>query len=73
MKADREKPAADRYIHSIKTTTEGGMLIFTFNVFLLGLVHDALTIQVDSTFKRMAGDLNEWEIVIWYPHVSRGM
>jgi hypothetical protein len=27
----------------------------------------------DTTFKRVAGDLNEWEVVIFYNALERGM
>ena len=47
-------------------------MIFTFQPYLLGLVHEAVTIQVDTTFKRTVGELQECEIVIWYPAVQRG-
>jgi len=67
------KPIKERYIHSIMTTAHGGLLIFTFFSDLLALIHSALTIQVDTTFKRTAGDINEWEIVIWYRELQRGM
>lgn len=70
---DLLKPVEERYVHSIKTTAPGGILIFTFLPRLLALIHKALTIQVDTTFKRTAGDINEWEIVIWYRELQRGM
>ena len=55
------------------STEHGGVLIFTFLSCLLALIHKALTIQVDTTFKRTAGDINEWEIVVWYCELQRGM
>jgi hypothetical protein len=70
---DLLKPIQERYIHSIITTEHGGVLIFTFFSNLLALIHSALTIQVDTTFKRTAGDIKEWEIVIWYRELQRGM
>ena len=73
MAKDLLKPVEERYIHSIMSTEHGGILIFTFLSCLLALIHKALTIQVDTTFKRTAGDINEWEIVIWYHELQRGM
>lgn len=72
MAKDLLKPIEERYIHSIMSTEHGGILIFTFLSQLLALIHKALTIQVDTTFKRTAGDINEWEIVIWYHELHRG-
>ena len=72
MAKDLLKPVEERYVHSIMSTEQGGILIFTFLSRLLALIHKALTIQVDTTFKRTAGDINEWEIVIWYNELQRG-
>jgi hypothetical protein len=72
MAKDLLKPVEERYVHSIMSTEHGGILIFTFLSRLLALIHKALTIQVDTTFKRTAGDINEWEIVIWYHELQRG-
>ena len=73
MVKDLLKPVEERYVHSIMSTEHGGVLIFTFFSYLLALIHKALTIQVDTTFKRTAGDINEWEIVIWYRELQRGV
>jgi hypothetical protein len=72
MAKDLLKPVEERYVHSIMSTEHGGILIFTFLSHLLALIHKALTIQVDTTFKRTAGDINEWEIVIWYHELQQG-
>ena len=72
MAKDLLKPVEERYVHSIMSTEHGGILIFTFFSRLLALIHKALTIQVDTTSKRTAGDINEWEIVIWYHELQRG-
>ena len=72
MAKDLLKPVEEQYIHSIMSTEHGGILIFTFLSRLLALIHKALTIQVDTTFKQTAGDINEWEIVIWYHELQRG-
>ena len=72
MTKDSTKPLDERYVHSIKSTENGGLLIFTFVPSLLSLIHKTPTIQVDTTFKRTAGDMKEWEIVIWYSELMRG-
>jgi hypothetical protein len=65
--------AEERYIHAIATTLTGGKILFTANPFLLGRIHKAISIYVDTTFKRTAGEMNEWEIVMWDEEVQRGM
>ncbi|KAJ7687083.1 hypothetical protein B0H14DRAFT_2654035 [Mycena olivaceomarginata] len=68
---DLKLPAEQRYIQSIVTTPGGKILIITMVPYLATLVHVAGTVQVDTTFGRTAGDLNEWEFVIWYGSVER--
>ena len=69
---DLVKDIDDRYIHSFINTPEGGTIIFTCVPFLLGLVHEVSSFECDVTFKRVQL-LNEWEMVIYYPPVQRGM
>ena|ERR1700729_2547432 len=68
---DRTLPIEDRYIHSVLHDDSGGILIITFEHFLAQLIHKALSFEVDTTFKRTHGDMNEWEIVIWYSGNNR--
>lgn len=68
---DMKKPVEDRYIRSIVTTPDDGILIVTCEKYLLNLVHEAIAIQVDTTFKRVVGGLNEWELVIWFAGAER--
>jgi hypothetical protein len=53
------------------TNPDSAILILTFQPFLVSLVHTALSFQVDTTFKRVRGDLNEWEITIFYTGTNR--
>jgi hypothetical protein len=69
---DLAKDIDDRYIHSFINTPEGGTIIFTCVPFLLGLIHEVSSFECDVTFKRVQL-LNEWEMVIYYPPVQRGM
>ncbi|KAF7336436.1 hypothetical protein MSAN_02297600 [Mycena sanguinolenta] len=62
-----------RYIQNIITTDEGRTIIITMVPYLASFVHAARTIQVDTTFGRVAGELNEWEFVIWYAGVERAL
>ncbi|KAF8966029.1 hypothetical protein BDZ97DRAFT_1917737 [Flammula alnicola] len=74
MNEDLKKlPLEKRYIHGFKSTATGAAIIFTANPFLLGRIHKACTIQVDTTFKRAIGDLKEWEVVMWDPEVQRAV
>ncbi|KAJ6629706.1 hypothetical protein B0H10DRAFT_2208657 [Mycena sp. CBHHK59/15] len=68
---DLALPIGEHYIHSIITTPGGGVIIVTMVPKLANLIHVARTVQVDTTFKRTVGDLNEWEFVIWYGSVER--
>ncbi|KAJ6518252.1 hypothetical protein C8R47DRAFT_1031643 [Mycena vitilis] len=68
---DLDLPPEQRYIQSVTTTPQGRILIITMVPYLAHLVHLARTIQVDTTFGRTLGDLNEWEFVIWYGSVER--
>lgn len=63
----------DRYIHCFRpiATDEGGTIILTFNHYLIQLVHQVLYIEVDTTFKRVHGEFNEWEIVTWLKGENR--
>lgn len=69
--AELALPLDERYIHNVLHTPDGAILILTFQPFLASLVHEALSFQVDTTFKRVHGELNEWEIVIFYPGTNR--
>jgi hypothetical protein len=69
----RSLPIDDQYIHSVIHSDAGSTLILTFNHFLIQLIHEAVSFEVDTTFKRTFGELNEWEIVIWYTGSNRCM
>ncbi|KAG6819655.1 hypothetical protein H0H93_009829 [Arthromyces matolae] len=70
--ADRRKPMAERYVHNIVCVSPNdGMLIFTFQPYLLNFIHEAKTLFIDTTFKRTAGDLKEIEMAMWLDSVQR--
>lgn len=55
----------DQYIWHLRM--EGTVkLIVTANPVLASLIHSAQYLVCDYTFKRMNGDLNEWEVAIWW-------
>ncbi|KDR65997.1 hypothetical protein GALMADRAFT_131200 [Galerina marginata CBS 339.88] len=66
-------PVDKRYIQSVKKNVSGADIIFTANPYLLSRIHKALTIQVDTTFKRVVGALKEWEVAMWDPEVQRAL
>ncbi|KAF9492466.1 hypothetical protein BDN71DRAFT_1433242 [Pleurotus eryngii] len=66
---DVNKPSTEQYIHVIKMTEAGGILVFTFVPFLLSLIHDTKSFRVDTTFKHTVGDLKEIEFTIWFAPV----
>ncbi|KAG6904638.1 hypothetical protein DXG01_008433 [Tephrocybe rancida] len=69
---DLKKPKDKRYIHKIVTTDDGGVLVFTFVPFLLGLIHEdeVTAFECDVTFKRTL-DLNEWEMRLTEFHTGK--
>ncbi|KAG6824629.1 hypothetical protein H0H92_006258 [Tricholoma furcatifolium] len=69
---DLEKPMAERYVHKIVTSDDGGVLVFTFVPSLLALIHkeEVSAFECDVTFKRSNG-LNEWEMVIYLASILR--
>ncbi|KAJ7725532.1 hypothetical protein B0H16DRAFT_1718490 [Mycena metata] len=65
---DLDKPLAERYIHRFQHAPDGGLITFTCFTALLSLLDDpgVKTFEDDTTFKRIEGDVNEWEVVIFY-------
>ncbi|KAG6904698.1 hypothetical protein DXG01_007829, partial [Tephrocybe rancida] len=73
LRKDAKKPIDERYVHNIKVTGHGGTLIFTFHPYLLGLVHEAVSLFINTTFKRAVGELKELEVAMWAPSVQRAV
>ena len=69
---DLKQPMAKRYIHKIITADDGGILVFTFVLSLLALIHKdkVKSFECDVTFKCVL-ELNEWEMVIYPPSIQR--
>jgi hypothetical protein len=51
--------AEERYIHAITTMLTDGKILLTANPFLLGCIHKAISIYIDTTFKCTAREMNE--------------
>ncbi|KAJ6597850.1 hypothetical protein B0H10DRAFT_2231979 [Mycena sp. CBHHK59/15] len=69
------KPLEERYIHRFHHTADGGLIIFTCFTALLSLLDDdgVKAFEDDTTFKRIAGELNEWEVVIFCNALERAI
>lgn len=55
----------EQYIRSSIGTVHGGQIVITCDTYLAHLFHEARAFEVDTTFKRAVGVLNELEVVIW--------
>ncbi|KAJ7330857.1 hypothetical protein DFH08DRAFT_310302 [Mycena albidolilacea] len=71
---DRKKPLEEQYIHRFQEAPGGGLIIFTCFTALLCLLDDSgvKAFEDDTTFRRIEGDLNGWEVVIFYNALERG-
>lgn len=63
-------PEDERYIRTV-VTSNGINMVVTGLHSLFDLIHDATTIEVDVTFKRVAGGMNEFEVTLWSPIHNR--
>ncbi|KAJ6550772.1 hypothetical protein DFH09DRAFT_1086398 [Mycena vulgaris] len=72
---DLTKPIDERYIYRFQHTPGGGLIIFTCFTALLTLLDDTgvKAFEDDTTFKRIQGNLNEWEVVIFYSAPERAI
>ncbi|KAG6884190.1 hypothetical protein C0992_006788, partial [Termitomyces sp. T32_za158] len=69
---DLKKPIDRRYIHKVVMSDDGGILVFTFVPFLLGLIHqeEVTAFECDVTFKHVQ-QLNEWEMRLTQIHTGK--
>lgn len=53
---------------------DGGIMILTCLAALMKLLDDegVTSFETDTTFTRLAGDINEWEVVIFLKAIQRG-
>ncbi|KAJ6553788.1 hypothetical protein DFH09DRAFT_1495357 [Mycena vulgaris] len=67
------KPLPERYIHGYLTMPVGGICILTCVPYLLKLLDDpgVIAFDGDSTYKRIAGSMNEWELTVFVKAVLR--
>ncbi|KAJ7741807.1 hypothetical protein DFH07DRAFT_684473, partial [Mycena maculata] len=72
--ADLKKPLDEHYIHKYITRPEdGGIIIITAVPYLLRLLDNpgVTSFDGDATFKRVEGEMNEWELSIFAKFVQR--
>jgi hypothetical protein len=61
---DLKLPHSEHYIHVVRM--EGDLkLAVCLDAKLAELVHEVQYLVPDFTFKRVVGDLNEWEVAVW--------
>ncbi|KAF7313097.1 hypothetical protein MKEN_00995600 [Mycena kentingensis (nom. inval.)] len=72
---DQLKPKDTRYIHRFVTNGEAGNIIVTTIQELIALLDgDAVkSFEADTTFKRVAGSFNEWEVSLFYKPLNRAI
>ncbi|KAF7310153.1 hypothetical protein MIND_00388700 [Mycena indigotica] len=59
---EHELPVSQRYIHAAITNADYNIVV-TMHPALAQHIHGVLAIAIDYTFKRVDGDLDEWEVV----------
>ncbi|KAL0064923.1 hypothetical protein AAF712_008181 [Marasmius tenuissimus] len=69
---DQQLPKSDRYVQEIQMDAHR-KFIFTFNAVLLGIIHDAVEVGGDGTFKRVDGEFDEYELTAWATAIDSGM
>ncbi|KAJ6606692.1 hypothetical protein B0H10DRAFT_2228608 [Mycena sp. CBHHK59/15] len=72
---DLKKGVDERYIQRIAFEKDGGVIILTCLASLMRLLDDAgvTSFENDTTFKRIAGEFNEWEVVIFLKALQRAV
>jgi hypothetical protein len=69
MQAYQQESEGQRYMWSLQTHDDLHILV-TMLPALAKLIHKANEIVCDFTFKRVAGDINEWEVAIFPPSLQ---
>ncbi|KAJ7698207.1 hypothetical protein B0H16DRAFT_1903439 [Mycena metata] len=72
---DLKKPVDERYIQRLVTMPDGGVIILTCLTALIELLDDmgVTSFETDTTFKRVEGEINEWEVVIFLKSLQRAV
>ncbi|KAJ7862798.1 hypothetical protein B0H14DRAFT_3863071 [Mycena olivaceomarginata] len=59
---DRALPVSERYIHAAMSKGDFNLVV-TLHPQLAKFIHGVLALAIDYTFKRIEGDMDEWEVV----------
>ncbi|KAJ7048929.1 hypothetical protein C8F01DRAFT_1356429 [Mycena amicta] len=72
---DAERPPGERYVHRFVMMGSNGTIILTAVPGLLKLLDDKAvnSFEADTTFKHVAGELNEWEVATFYKPLNRAL
>ncbi|KAJ7264705.1 hypothetical protein C8J57DRAFT_1512051 [Mycena rebaudengoi] len=54
-------PKEERYIHTAMEKN-GFRLVVTMHPYIVTFIHEILSLNIDYTFKRIDGDMDEWEV-----------
>jgi hypothetical protein len=54
-------PKEERYIHTAMDKN-GFRLVVTMHPYIARFIHQVLSLSIDHTFKRVEGDMDEWEV-----------
>jgi len=72
----KSKPPSEQYIHQVKSElSEDGKgdveVVVTMHPELAKYIHKSRFSVHDTTYKRVCGEHNEWEVVIWHEQLKR--
>ncbi|KAJ7752975.1 hypothetical protein B0H16DRAFT_1836147 [Mycena metata] len=72
---DMQKPINERYLQRLVTMPDGGTIILTCLAALMRLLDDTgvTSFETDTTFQRVLGDFNEWEVVVFVKAIQRAV
>ncbi|KAJ7742369.1 hypothetical protein DFH07DRAFT_1063777 [Mycena maculata] len=72
---DMKKPIDERYFQRLVAMPDGGVMMLTCLKSLMKLLDDSgvTSFETDTTFKRIKGEMNEWEVVIFLKALSRAV
>ncbi|KAJ6616071.1 hypothetical protein B0H10DRAFT_2219812 [Mycena sp. CBHHK59/15] len=70
---DLKKPIDERYVQRFAAIPDGGVMIMTCLASLMKLLVDpgVTSFENDTPYKRVKGDINEWEVVIFLKALQR--
>ncbi|KAJ7456176.1 hypothetical protein FB451DRAFT_1564753 [Mycena latifolia] len=72
---DLKKGVDDRYVQRVLTMPDGGLMVLTCLSALMKLLDDSgvTSFETDTTFRRVDGEMNEWEVVLFLKALNRAV